>query len=1282
MLINIVMAFTNRFLKLFVVLFVSHSLNAQAYQVKHLSIEDGLSNGTVNAFATDSLGYMWLGTSIGLNRYSGYEIKQYSISDFSNTKNNNIKEVINYNGELYIVGRDGVLLKYRYHQNDFVELFYQPTFQFISACVIDNKIIFGLAQGLLMYDLDKKKLGEVMYSDFTFNRRLIVQEQSVYSATSKGVVVFDYEQGNLNVVDTLLSDKDITALSIDDKNRVWIGTERDGLFVKDNDKTILVPLFNSSLKTYSVRDIAFNANKDAIIAVDRLGLYVVDKSLKVRHHFMNDPDQKNTLRQNNINRIFIDKTDVYWLAVGEIGVDLLYSKDNPFDNISHVLNEKNSIHNNIIRSIYEDEEKNLWFGTEDGVGRRSKDGTWSHFNKSLKLEKTSVLSINEYQGELIFGTYGEGLLTINSASGDVTELLKNQQKKLNLIFSTFTKDDELWVGGNDGPLSLYNKGEFVQRFPSGIIKCILEGADDFMYVASAAGVYRLNKRNYSFQKLEDPQYLNQNVLGSAHALYLDSNQKILWIGNDAGIHSYDLKENEFKHYDSQDARKLGIVYSIQQDNDGFLWMGTSTGLWRFNLQDSFFRQYGQEEGLEANEFGFGASTKLRDGRLAFGGPDGAVIFDPEELEQDAFASNLFVSDFKINGVQSNSIINAGDINYQNKLALDYDQNSLSFTAEVLKFHGPKKDVFQWQLIGSDENPILSEDSRTVSYSNLPSGTYILNITSFNADGVQSPHVYRKEIIIKKPFWKTWWAYIGYFFILGALGVLIILTGRAKNQQRFSDEKIKFFVDVAHDIRTPVTLIQLLINQLPPEDSNKDAFELIKRNANSLSEYVSQLLEFQKSERQKLKLSVEEVKIKSLLKLLVSDFQPLLERKSMDLEVKAPDVNIWVDKNKMSSVINNLISNAIKYGEEGGSIKILVKSNEENIKIKFSDNGLGVPEKQQKQIFTRFTRGDNVNHSGISGSGIGLMLAKRIVELHQGKISLQSKENIGSTFIVELQKGSKHFKNDEIKIIETIDIDYDKIPDIIGENKLALLVEDNEDLRAIIKAELDKSYRVIEAPNGKEGLVLAIEKNPDIIITDVMMPLMNGKELCKIIKSNIKTSHIPVVMITALGDVEDKVEGLDVGADAYVEKPFSIEVLKATINNLLRTRRALGSIAGKENIKKANYTSPDEQFLSSAVELIKENITERNFTIDVLCEKLGFSRSNLFRKLKGLTGMTPSDLIIKIKLNHAVELFKSNQNMRIADIAYESGFHDPKYFSTVFKKFYGKTPKQFMKSQEN
>jgi AraC-like DNA-binding protein len=197
-----------------------------------------------------------------------------------------------------------------------------------------------------------------------------------------------------------------------------------------------------------------------------------------------------------------------------------------------------------------------------------------------------------------------------------------------------------------------------------------------------------------------------------------------------------------------------------------------------------------------------------------------------------------------------------------------------------------------------------------------------------------------------------------------------------------------------------------------------------------------------------------------------------------------------------------------------------------------------------------------------------------------------------------------------------------------------------------------------------------------------MPLMNGKELCKIIKSNIKTSHIPVVMITALGDVEDKVEGLDVGADAYVEKPFSIEVLKATINNLLRTRLALGSIAGKENSKKANYTSPDEQFLSSAVELIKENITERDFTIDVLCEKLGFSRSNLFRKLKGLTGMTPSDLIIKIKLNHAVELFKSNQNMRIADIAYESGFHDPKYFSTVFKKFYGKTPKQFMKSQEN
>ncbi|TLX75635.1 response regulator [Labilibacter sediminis] len=1275
------MAYTNRFLKLFVVLLLLCPLNAGAYEVKHISVEDGLSNGKVNAFETDSLGYMWLGTSIGLNRYSGYEIKQYAISEFSKSKNNNITEIINYNGELFIIGSDGVLLQYRYDQNDFVELFYRPSYKFISACVVDHKIVFGLPQGILMYDLDKKSLGEVMYPGFTYNRRLIVKEQSVYSATSKGVVVYDYEQGNLNVVDTLLSGKDIITVSIDDKRRVWIGTERDGLFVKDSNKLIDVELYNSSLKTYSVRDIAFNTHGDAVIAVDRLGLYIVDDSFEVKHHFMNDPDQKNTLRQNNIDRIFIDNSNVYWLAVGEIGVDLLYSKDNPFENISHVLNDKNSIHNNIIRSIYEDEDGNLWFGTEDGISRLNKNEQWTNFNRSLKLEKTSILSINEYQGKLILGTYGEGLLMMDGLSGRAKELLKDQQKKLNLIFSTFTKEDELWVGGNDGPLSLYNKGEFVQQFPIGRIRCMVEGDDDFMYAGSVAGVFILNKRNYSFQKLNNPQYPDKNVLANTYALCLDVKQNTLWIGNDAGIHSYSLKNNQFKHYDLLDTNKLGIVYSIQQDNEGLLWMGTSTGLWRFNVQDSFFRKYDQEEGVEANEFGFGASTKLRDGRLAFGGPDGAVIFNPEHLVQDALASSLFVSDFKINGVQANSIINTGDINYQNKLELNYDQNSLSFTAEVLKFHGPKKNMFQWQLKGYDENPILSEDSRTVSYSKLPSGSYVLNITSFNADGVQAPYVFKKEIVIKNPFWKTWWAYLFYFVVIGVLVSLILLMGRARNQQRFSDEKIKFFVNVAHDIRTPVSLIQLLINQLSATERNKDAIELIRRNTSSLNEYVSQLLEFQKAERQKLKLSVEEVKIKSLLKVLATDFQPLLEKKSMDLNISSPDVNVWVDKSKMSRVINNLISNAIKYGEEGGAINIQVKVNEDNIKIDFSDNGLGVPEKQQKQIFTRFTRGDNVHQSGISGSGIGLMLAKRIVELHQGKISLQSKENIGSTFTVELQKGSKHFKNDEIKTVETTDSGYDKVPDMIGENKLALLVEDNEDLRATIKSELDKSYRVIEAPNGKEGLVLAIEKNPDIIITDVMMPQMNGKELCQIIKSNIKTSHIPVVMITALGGVEDKVEGLDVGADAYVEKPFSIEVLKATINNLLRTRQALGNVAGKEDIKKANYTSPDEEFLSTAVELIKENITDRDFTIDVLCEKLGFSRSNLFRKLKGLTGMTPSDLMIKIKLNHAVELFKSNQNMRIADIAYESGFHDPKYFSTVFKKFYGKTPKQFMESQE-
>jgi len=645
-------------------------------------------------------------------------------------------------------------------------------------------------------------------------------------------------------------------------------------------------------------------------------------------------------------------------------------------------------------------------------------------------------------------------------------------------------------------------------------------------------------------------------------------------------------------------------------------------------------------------------------------------------EQRYLALKIYVSEFKINGVSPDATILDKNINFLDKIELNYNQNSLSFNFETPKLHGSKKQVFSWELKGFDNQPTLSKNSRQAVYSKLPAGSYSLETKVTNVDGVLSSEIYSIDVIIKQPFWLSNFAFLVYIFLGFVLGYLLILIKKSRADQKFNDNKIKFFTEVAHDIRTPVTLIQLLVSQLSEKNKFQNSIELIQRNTQNLNEYVTQLLDFQKADRGMLKLSVKKVDLKKIIHRTVAEFEPLLIEKSIDISLSVPKVYLWFDETKVSRIFYNLLSNAIKYSEDGGQIEIKVLVNNENVQIDFIDNGIGIPEDEHKLLFSRFTRGTNINNKGISGSGIGLMISKKIIELHGGTIEFKSKQNIGSTFSLTLKKGSEHYNEKDLFVKESEVFDSESIQEGITSNKTLLLVEDNEDLRATIKFELEKKYTVIDAPNGREALLIALSKNLDLIITDVMMPVMGGKELCNTIKTNFQTSHIPLIMITSLNDVDDKIEGLEIGADAYLEKPFNMKILNALIVNLLNSRQPIAQISKSSLDPKQQVKSNDENFLSDIVEIIKMNITNSEFSIDLISEKTGLSRSKLFRKLKGLTNMSPVDLVIKIKLNHASELLKNNTTMRISEVAYASGFNDPKYFSTLFKKFYGKTPKEY------
>ena len=1249
----------------------SFSVLLYGQQIKHLGVYDGISSGAVRAFQKDTLGYTWIGTSQGLIRYSGYEFKNYNAF-----LSNGAVGIICQNSKLFVLGTKGTLLEYEYEQDRFKEILNLEGLKFLSFEQInEHTLIIGLQNGLLIYDLNSKKLSNVLYPKTRFNRRIHVKHKKIYVASTDGIHVYDYEKNKLlKKRKTLLEGIETLDFDFDKKNRIWAGTYQEGLFSIEEETVIKVPLYDKRLKTSTIRSIAFDQMDKALIALEGSGLFIMDDDFKVLNKLEYNPNISNSISQNSIYEIFVDEDNVYWLGLREIGIDLIYPRDNPFKNIFYVPFKQNSILNNNIRSIYCEDGGNIWFGTENGISKLSPQGKWTNYNKTPGIQNEAILTINKYGDDLILGVYGNGLVQFNPKTGTTNDfLLKPKALESKLIFTTYLDGRELWVGGIDGPVKHYQNNVLVNSYRTGNARSIIAGPGDLMYVGSASGLFEINKITQSFHRIESPNF---NNLDQIHSLYFDKPNNCLWIGNTEGLLNYNLDTKEIKRINSELNFESGTVFSLQKDTDEILWFGSFSGLWKLDILNKIVRKYDSSDGLKIETLGFGASTKSNDGSLAFGGPQGAVMFNPKNLPEEKEVSKIYISNFQVNGVKADSTILDKNINFLDKVELAYDQNSLSFDFETPTFHGSKKNTFSWQLKGFDEQPITSKSSRKAIYSKLEPGNYSLEVKVTNVRGVVSPYTYTLDFFIKNPFWFSHWAFFVYSLLGLVLIYLTVIISRTRTDQKFNENKIKFFTEVAHDIRTPISLIQLLVAQLSQKENFQNNIELIKRNTENLNEYVTQLLDFQKAERKMLKLNVIQNDLRKVINRIVTEVHPLIQEKSIDINVSIPKIKLWFDEKKMERIFYNLISNAIRYSEDGGQIEIKAFVNEKTVKLSFIDNGLGIPEKDQKLIFSRFTRGTNINNKGISGTGIGLMISKKFIELHGGQIELKSKVNLGSTFTVTLRKGTEHYSGDDLLIENKSKEKLNLLEDSLNTDKLVLLVEDNADLRTTIKSELEKNFTVVDAPNGKEALVIALAKNPDLIIADVMMPLMDGKEFCNIIKTNFKTSHIPVILISALSEIDDKIEGLKIGADAYVEKPFSMKILKATVNNLIRSRQLLNQIIGPKEDRITDEKSPDKDFLSKVVQIIKQNHTNKEFSIDLLSEKTGLSRSNLFRKLKGLTNMSPSDLVLKIKLNHASELLQTKKGMRISDVAYESGFNDPKYFSTLFKKIYGKTPKEY------
>ncbi|HEY0667909.1 MAG TPA: ATP-binding protein, partial [Sphingobacteriaceae bacterium] len=778
--------------------------------------------------------------------------------------------------------------------------------------------------------------------------------------------------------------------------------------------------------------------------------------------------------------------------------------------------------------------------------------------------------------------------------------------------------------------------------------------------------------------------------GSIFSIRIDKKGRIWCASEGQGLMRFFEKEKTFKKYTMKDGLPSNIVYGILEDKRGHLWLSTTNGLSRFNPETEKFTNYTVGDGLKIKEFNYGAAAETAAGELIFGGINGFVMFKPEEINSVNVKTHLMFTDFKIFNVSSKVGANNSPlmrvIDQTDTISLRHDQNSLTFDFTSINYTNLSETLYSWTLDGLDKTWSPPGRGHSAVYTNLKPGNYTFRVKSINPSSALNQE--RTIVIqISPPFWETYWAYFFYLSVLFALSYFIVRYYHIQISENHAKDKINFFTNIAHDIRTPLSLIRSPLSlALKRNDASAETLKSLRtadQNAERLSLLINQLLDFEKADMKKNELNLTLVNIEQTISDLCVNFTPYLHERGITLKknFKRNNTIVALDRDKFEKIIFNLLSNAFKYTLKGGLVEIITDISGNNCLIEISDTGIGIPREQQKYIFKRYFRAQNVLNSNETGSGIGLMLTRKLIEQHKGTVNFESTVDKGSTFRVLLPLT-------EIPTIETatpasVEHDRPAVADTLrpaatvnGKKPVLLIAEDHAELRTHLTENLSHFFVVHQAENGKEALKLTRKVFPDVIISDVMMLEMNGSEFCAEIKNNIDTSHIPFILLTSLTATQNKVDGIKTGADIYLEKPFNLEVLKSYVDNLLLNQKRL-----KEKFLKSEMTANDglsdldKDFVSNGIRIIEENLSNSQFSVEDFEKAMGMSHAALYRKFKTLIGKTPLDFINQYRLKKAAELLKQG-GYNVNEVAYMVGFSDPKYFSTSFKKLFGSNASDF------
>lgn len=1327
-------------LLLFFNFFVLLPIYAQKIFFRHYTVSDGLCANTIWDIEQDDQGYMWFGTKYGLSRFDGYNFKsfQYQKGVKESLGNNFIRKIFRYDSKNFWIGTDEGIYIFNLETEKF--RLFKPLQNFFINDIIRSKTgeiwIATKEKGVYCFSTQNNKLkrfsiaSSVKISSNEVSRIIQDDAGDIWIGTyGNGIDVLNPKTNQVRHYSSSskgaqLSSNVILDLYKDTNGDIWIGTMAGGLNLwnkRSNSFTVYQKSSGNSISDNIVRTI-YEPKPGFIYLGTEKGLNVFDRKNNRFTVYQNKNNDPFSINDDAVYNIFKDKEGGIWVGTYFGGLNYYHEGSSGFE-FYYPSGVKNSLSGNAVSSFLETRPGQIWIGTEDGGLNffNQMDKTFKKFPFSAAQDTLSYHNIHalyeDRSGNIWIGMYTGGVNVLNPSTGKIKRYKNDPYNSSSLSDNSVYSIDEdregrIWISTISG-LNLYDQknDRFIRikgkNLDKSCIYQVYQDLDNVVWIATYDnGLIRMDQNGHL------TQYAYSRKAGSISSnkviCMLDDENGNLWLGTDgSGLNVLNKKTGEFSTFQDENWIKSAVVYGIIKDNYGKMWFSTNNGIFEFDPKSKTKRGFGKWDNLQSQQYNYKAYYKDSTGKLYFGGINGFNAFFPDEVQAGSIAPKvsftnfqLFNKDLDLN--DENSPLKRS-INYTHEVVLDHNQSVLSIEYASLSFIAPNKLQYAFKMEGFDKSWNNVGSQRKATYTNLPAGEYHFKVKVIDDMGANTGQVSSIKIKILPPFYKTLPAYALYFIVL-VFGIFwlrryIYAKERRRNEiklerlknkseQDFYKQKIEFFTAMAHEIRTPLSLIiaplEKLLSSKEKDPESMDQLQVMEENSDRLLTLVNQLLDFRRIESDIFEIHPEPIELVYLVNSIHDRFSPIAIKRGLEFSVvsqfKKLDLN--ADPEALMKILSNLLINAFKFARKKLEIKInelyIADSGEEMISISVEDDGIGIPDAQLDSIFKKFFKVSTPEHqySNLGGTGIGLALAKSLSEKHGGELDVKSEEGIRTIFTVLIPL---------LKIEPGPIVDFQGINEEHEGKQTVLVVEDDPSLLDFLsKSFAAEGYHILRSKNGKEALKQLDNHHVDLVISDVMMPVMDGIELCKIIKNNIDYSHLPVVLLTAKTNSDAEIQGLESGADAYIPKPFKWKHLSLVIKNLLelqsnlKQRFAQNPLEGTDILIAGNR---DKKFLEKITQIIESRISDPQLSIEDLGREVGLSRSSLYKKIKAKTGHVPNEFVRLIRLKTAAKLLL-DQDYTIAEIGYMVGFNSHSYFSKCFYTQFKLTPTEFAEKHKN